>query len=154
MTLYAYGVDCYYHVCLQGFLRASFNDVALQFHASSFIILNMPKTIDNIRSFLRMTALWFSIALCRKIRIFAVTGIIRRYIFEALCLSCSLKTWETFKTRYKEWHSGSHAMAWAATITSVSRVFSGPSTTTWYCSSTLLHFIILNMLKTIQEHVV
>ena len=52
------------------------------------------------------------------------------------------------------WHSGSHAMAWAATITSVSRVFSGPSTTTWYCSSTLLHFIILNMLKTIQEHVV
>ncbi len=57
-----------------------------------FIILNMPKTIDNIRSFLRMTALWFSIALCGKIRIFAVTGIIRRYIFEALCLSCSLKT--------------------------------------------------------------
>ncbi len=29
-------MGCYYYVCLLGFLRASFNDVALQFHASSF----------------------------------------------------------------------------------------------------------------------
>lgn len=123
MTLYAYGVDCYYHVCLQGFLRASFNDVALQFHASSFIILSMPKTIDNIRSFLRTTTLWFSIALYGKIRIFAVTGINpSTHTKRSVMLSCLRKPKKLLKVN-KICIMALTSMAWAVIIMSVHKGF-------------------------------
>ena len=41
-------MGCYYYVCLLGFLRASFNDVALQFHASSFYYIQYA---ENNRQF-------------------------------------------------------------------------------------------------------
>ena len=46
---------------------------------------------------------------------------------EALCLSCKLGTREISNVVQGR-HSGSHAIAWAAILISVLRVFSGPLT--------------------------
>ena len=96
-------------------------------HCSStllhFIILNMPKTIDNIRSFLRMTTLWFSIALYGKIRIFAVTGINpSTHTKRSVMLSCLRKPKKLLKVN-KICIMALTSMAWAVIIMSVHKGF-------------------------------
>ena len=84
-------MGCYYYICISGFLRTFNYDVVLQFHASSFYYIEYAEDNSRTCGLKNFIVMFFDRVLCKKIT-FALTEIIRRYIFEALCASCELKT--------------------------------------------------------------
>ena len=92
-------------------------------------------------------AYWFAMQKVVTLRLIGISPIMtfwknkKRYAY-----LLRVETWET--STEQEWHSGSHAMAWAAIVTSAHRLSQGLHSKTWHCSSTLC--VLISLLKELQ----